>query len=99
LEPADPKSISLFSATSLKSLSTLHIDRKRLCGKVAELLIIEPSRYLAQRDYDDVHLAALELKDKMPIWSNDRDFCTIVSIQTNPMQNGHNISTQRAEAN
>ena len=29
---------------------------------------------LDERDPDDVHLAALALKENVPIWSNDRDF-------------------------
>lgn len=29
---------------------------------------------LKNRDPDDVHLAALALKEDIPIWSNDRDF-------------------------
>ena len=31
-------------------------------------------RLLKDRDPDDVHLAALALKEGVPIWSNDRDF-------------------------
>jgi len=32
------------------------------------------TRLLKERDPDDVHLAALALKEEVPIWSNDRDF-------------------------
>jgi len=31
-------------------------------------------RYLKTRDPDDIHLAALALKENIPIWSNDKDF-------------------------
>ena len=31
-------------------------------------------KLLKDRDPDDIHLAALALKEKVPIWSNDRDF-------------------------
>ena len=31
-------------------------------------------KLLGNRDPDDVHLAALALKEDIPIWSNDRDF-------------------------
>ena len=30
--------------------------------------------YLKQRDPDDIHLAALALKNKIPVWSNDKDY-------------------------
>ena len=30
--------------------------------------------FLKDRDPDDIHLAALALKEDIPIWSNDRDF-------------------------
>lgn len=36
--------------------------------------IPQAKRYLSERDVDDIHLAALALKEKIPIWSNDRDF-------------------------
>ncbi len=36
--------------------------------------IPEASRLLKERDPDDIHLTALALKEKVPIWSNDRDF-------------------------
>ena len=31
-------------------------------------------KLLKGRDADDVHLAALAIKEGIPIWSNDRDF-------------------------
>jgi predicted nucleic acid-binding protein len=31
------------------------------------------TKYLGQRDPDDIHLAALALKLDVPVWSNDRD--------------------------
>jgi len=31
-------------------------------------------KFLGDRDSDDIHLAALALKEKIPIWSNDKDF-------------------------
>jgi len=34
----------------------------------------QATRLLKDRDPDDVHLAALALKEEVPIWSNDRDF-------------------------
>ncbi len=34
----------------------------------------EAQKFLNERDPDDVHLAALALKENVPIWSNDRDF-------------------------
>ena len=37
-------------------------------------LIPRARRYLQDRDPDDVALAALALKLRIPIWSNDRDF-------------------------
>lgn len=36
--------------------------------------VAEARRYLADRDPDDVALAALALKLAVPIWSNDNDF-------------------------
>ena len=36
--------------------------------------IPQATRLLKDRDPDDVHLAALALKEEIPIWSNDRDF-------------------------
>jgi predicted nucleic acid-binding protein len=34
----------------------------------------EAHKFLGARDPDDVHLAALALKENVPIWSNDKDF-------------------------
>ena len=34
-------------------------------------------KYVGHRDMDDIHLAALALKDKIPVWSNDRDFADL----------------------
>jgi len=34
----------------------------------------QAQRFLKDRDPDDTHLAALALKENIPIWSNDRDF-------------------------
>ena len=34
----------------------------------------QAQKLLRNRDPDDVHLAALALKEDIPIWSNDRDF-------------------------
>ena len=34
----------------------------------------EAAKLLSRRDTDDVHLAALALKEGVPVWSNDRDF-------------------------
>lgn len=31
-------------------------------------------KFLKDRDLDDIHLAALALKENIPIWSNDKDF-------------------------
>ena len=31
-------------------------------------------KLLKERDPDDIHLAALALKENIPIWSNDKDF-------------------------
>ena len=36
--------------------------------------IAEARQLLAERDEDDVALAALALKLRIPIWSNDRDY-------------------------
>lgn len=33
----------------------------------------EARKHLATRDPDDVHLGALALKERIPIWSNDKD--------------------------
>ncbi len=37
----------------------------------------EATKYLKDRDPDDIHLAALALKMKAPIWSIDKDFQNI----------------------
>lgn len=37
----------------------------------------EARRYLADRDPDDVPLAALALELEIPVWSNDRDFKSV----------------------
>ncbi|MBI4430201.1 MAG: PIN domain nuclease [Candidatus Omnitrophica bacterium] len=43
----------------------------------------QAAQLLGQRDPDDVHLAALALKEDIPIWSNDRDFEKLpVSVYT-----------------
>lgn len=34
----------------------------------------EAARILKGRDPEDIHLAALALKEEVPIWSNDKDF-------------------------
>jgi predicted nucleic acid-binding protein len=34
----------------------------------------EAGKLLSRRDPDDVHLAALALKEGIPVWTNDRDF-------------------------
>ncbi|OGX06814.1 MAG: hypothetical protein A3G87_07060 [Omnitrophica bacterium RIFCSPLOWO2_12_FULL_50_11] len=36
--------------------------------------VLEAQKLLKIRDPDDIHLAALALKENIPIWSNDRDF-------------------------
>jgi predicted nucleic acid-binding protein len=38
-------------------------------------------KLLSQRDPDDVHLAALALKECVPVWSNDRDFEVLRGIK------------------
>ncbi len=35
---------------------------------------VAATRLLRGRDKDDIHLAALALKEEVPIWSNDKDF-------------------------
>lgn len=45
--------------------------------------IPEATRLLKERDPDDVHLAALALKEGISIWSNDRDFAKL-SLQVYP---------------
>ena len=40
-------------------------------------------KYLKDRDPDDIHLAALALKEDIPIWSNDKDLSVLpISIYT-----------------
>jgi len=40
-------------------------------------------KYLKDRDPDDMHLAALALKEKIPVWSNDKDFEVLpISVYT-----------------
>lgn len=34
----------------------------------------EAEKFLKSRDSNDIHLAALAMKEGIPIWSNDRDF-------------------------
>ncbi|MBI4613978.1 MAG: PIN domain nuclease [Planctomycetes bacterium] len=36
--------------------------------------IEEAESHLGERDLEDVDLAALALKEEIPVWSNDRDF-------------------------
>ena len=36
--------------------------------------LFEARKFLGGRDLDDIHLAALALKEDVPIWSNDKDF-------------------------
>ena len=36
--------------------------------------LFKAEKLLKERDPDDAHLAALALKDGIPVWSNDRDF-------------------------
>lgn len=43
-------------------------------------------KLLKDRDPDDAHLAALALKEHVPIWSNDRDFEKL-SIPVYPVRN------------
>ena len=45
--------------------------------------IPEATQLLEARDPDDAHLAALALKEGIPIWSNDRDFEKL-SLQVYP---------------
>jgi len=35
---------------------------------------VAATRLFKERDLDDIHLAALALKEEVPVWSNDRDF-------------------------
>ena len=63
-----------------------HLDERGLLWQLKMLPIInfsesyyksrfsDAERLLKDRDPDDVHLAALALKENVPLWSNDRDF-------------------------
>jgi predicted nucleic acid-binding protein len=43
--------------------------------------IPQAEKYLIDRDPDDIHLAALALKENIPIWSNDKDMkCLPLSV-------------------
>ena len=61
----DERSLSL----QLKMLPVVVFDEKHYHSHTAHA-----TRLLKERDPDDVHLAALALKEEVPIWSNDRDF-------------------------
>ena len=53
----------------LKMLPLVVFDEKHYYSHIPQA-----TRLLKERDPDDVHLAALALKEEAPIWSNDRDF-------------------------
>ena len=53
----------------LKMLPMAVFDEKHYYSHIPQA-----TRLLKERDPDDVHLAALALKEEAPIWSNDRDF-------------------------
>ena len=61
----DERSLSL----QLKMLPMVVFDEKYYHSHTPQA-----ARLLKGRDPDDVHLAALALKEDVPIWSNDRDF-------------------------
>lgn len=61
----DERSLSL----QLKMLPIVVFDEKHYHSHTPQA-----TRLLKERDPDDVHLAALALKEGIPIWSNDRDF-------------------------
>ena len=61
----DERSLSL----QLKMLPMVVFDEKYYHSHTPQA-----ARLLKERDPDDVHLAALSLKEEVPIWSNDRDF-------------------------
>lgn len=61
----DERSLSL----QLKMLPMVVFDEKHYHSHTPQA-----TRLLKERDPDDVHLAALALKEEVPIWSNDRDF-------------------------
>lgn len=62
------------------------MDRRMLLAQLSMLPLIIKERdyysskideafgYLKGRDRDDIHLAALALKEGIPVWSNDNDF-------------------------
>lgn len=72
------------------------MDRRMLLAQLSMLPLIikerkyynskieEAFEYLKERDRDDIHLAALALKENIPIWSNDRDFESIPHIKVYP---------------
>ena len=63
-----------------------HLDERALLWQLKMLPVInfsesyyksrfsDAEKLVKDRDPDDVHLAALALKENVPIWSNDRDF-------------------------
>ena len=55
----------------LIQLNLLPLFRKGESHYKSELAAAE--KYLKARDPDDIHLAALALKENIPIWSNDKD--------------------------
>lgn len=69
------------------------IDRRMLLTQLSMLPLVirereyynskidEAFEYLKGRDRDDIHLAALALKEGIPIWSNDKDFESIPKIK------------------
>ena len=45
--------------------------------------LLHAQKYLKDRDPDDIHLAALALKEDVPIWSNDKDLSVLpISVCT-----------------
>lgn len=70
----DERSLSL----QLKMLPMVVFDEKYYHSHTSQA-----TRLLKERDPDDVHLAALALKEDVPIWSNDRDFEKL-SLQVYP---------------
>ncbi len=53
----------------LQMLPVIRYGKSHYASKVGDA-----EKYLKGRDSDDVHLGALALKERIPIWSNDRDF-------------------------
>ena len=45
-----------------------------------EEYLSKAQKLLKDRDVDDAHLLALALKEKTPIWSNDKDFKPLTSV-------------------